>query len=249
MDRWELLARGFYTVVLCLKLILHIYQRFFMVKYVFFPLTLSITGMGWICILFLTPWKSVIPVFSLSPIKNLKILLYTANHLKYFTRSPSSLKGDVSSKTLVVEDVLYDGRKSPKRIMDVYYSDSRVLMPIIILVYSVNWSFHKKEKWRKWAYIVQSYGYVVMIPEFTSVENGKLFEMNYDFLKCLQWVNNNATQFRGDVKRIYVVGVETGAHITMHCILDSIFNRMHALMVKNLMLPPIYGVVLYDFII
>jgi acetyl esterase/lipase len=183
-------------------------------------------------------------VFSISAIKNLKILIYTNNHFKYKIRSPDLLQVDGTLGTLLVSDVFYDGRKNPKRIMDVYYSESRELMPIIILVYSVNWSFDKKEAWGRWARLVQSKGYVVIIPEFTSVADGKLFEMSYDFLKCLQWVSSNGRQFRGDVKKIFVVGVEAGAHLTMHCILDSIFNRMHALMVKNLILPPIYGVVL-----
>lgn len=231
-----------------LQIILYIYKRFFLIKYIFFPLSIFLIIMGWACIILLTPWKSVIPVFSLSPVKNLGILLYFIDHFKYFTRSPSSLyPANASESQLIVSDVFYDGANNRKRILDVYYSEHEALKPIIILVYSVNWSFDKKEKWRNWARIVESNGYVVIIPEFTSIENGKLFQMAYDFLKCLQWVVNNAVQFRGDVKRIYALGVETGAHLVMHCILDSIYNRMHAFMIKGFILPQIYGVVLYEF--
>ena len=121
--------------------ILHALARvygFWPMKYFLFPLSNVITMLGWMCIMFWTPWSSVLPGFSMSPVKNIKILQYTASQLKYFTRS--SIKSSINSNCNIVNDAFYDGRNNYKRTLDIYYTEShQSLKPIIILFYSRNW--------------------------------------------------------------------------------------------------------------
>ncbi|MDD3947384.1 MAG: alpha/beta hydrolase [Clostridia bacterium] len=107
---------------------------------------------------------------------------------------------------------LASGHKFHK--LDVYYpEDTRTPLPMIIDVHGGGWIYGEKEINKPYCLTLAKQGYIVvninyrLLPEVAFPDNLK------DIFAALNWVEENASEFFGDLDNLYITGDSAGGHL------------------------------------
>jgi len=110
--------------------------------------------------------------------------------------------------------------------LDVYYDkeDIENLKPVYIFLYGGAWMYGSRVKFTNFGALLETNGYVAVIPEYVLFPNGGFEDMVEDVYKALDWTFKNIEKYGGDPKRVSVAGYSSGSHLTLLTLYKSLLG-------------------------
>lgn len=137
---------------------------------------------------------------------------------------------------LSFENVKRDIKFNGQRALDVYYDkdDTSNLKPVYVFLYGGAWHSGDKVKFTKFGQLLETNGYVAVLPNYVLFPYGGFEDMVDDIYKAIQWTFKNIKRYGGDPKRISLSAYSAGSHLTALTLLKSLFQYTN----KNQVLEP-----------
>ncbi|OUM67394.1 hypothetical protein PIROE2DRAFT_5140 [Piromyces sp. E2] len=132
--------------------------------------------------------------------------------------------------------------------LDVYYDkdDINNKKEVVIHIHGGAWIAGSKNQNSKIGSLLQSEGYVAVLPNYVLYPQGKIEEMVNDVYQSILWTYNNISKYGGDNKKIILSGHSAGAHLIALTVIKS-FLKMENLNNKYLSpLPELKKLVLFN---
>eukprot|EP00833_Pecoramyces_ruminatium_P000100 jgi/Orpsp1_1/1174132/evm.model.c7180000049030.2 len=113
-----------------------------------------------------------------------------------------------------------------ERALDVYYDKKTTseLKPVFIFFYGGAWISGDKVKFTKFGSLLETNGYVAVLPNYVLFPKGHLEDMVDDVYKSIQWTFENIKKYGGDPKRVSLAGFSAGSHLTVLTLFKSLFS-------------------------
>jgi len=124
------------------------------------------------------------------------------------------------------ENIERDIKFNGKRALDVYYDKENTseLKPVYIFIYGGSWYSGDKVKFNKFGSLLESNGYVAVLPNYILFPYGGFEDMVEDIYKSIQWTFENIKKYGGDPKRVSIAAYSAGSHLTALTLLKSVFS-------------------------
>lgn len=128
--------------------------------------------------------------------------------------------GGVAAQTgvRVTRDVRYAGHDGTPLLLDIYRPTTGRDLPVLILVHGGSWRGGDKSDWADLAPRYAAEGYTVFVPNYRlAPRNGEtLFPGAVDDLGlALAWARRQAHNYRGDPRRVGMLGSSAGGHLAI----------------------------------
>lgn len=104
--------------------------------------------------------------------------------------------------------------------LDVYRARSAASSPVIVFFYGGSWQTGEKGWYRLLAKVLAGRGYTVVVPDYRLYPEVTFPEFLKDGAAAVRWTRDNAPQFNGDPRRLFVMGHSAGAYIAAMLALD-----------------------------
>lgn len=123
----------------------------------------------------------------------------------------------------LAEDVVYDGSTNMK--LDVYAPTTDVGggAPVVVFFYGGRWQSGSKDDYRFVGQALAAQGYVAVIPDYRLYPDVRFPAFVEDSAKATRWARDNASRFRGDAAKLFVMGHSSGAYNAAMLALDPRF--------------------------
>ncbi|MEC9357659.1 MAG: alpha/beta hydrolase [Pseudomonadota bacterium] len=123
----------------------------------------------------------------------------------------------------LAEDVVYDGSTNMK--LDVYAPTADVVggAPVVVFFYGGRWQSGSKDDYRFVGQALAAQGYVAVIPDYRLYPDVRFPSFLEDSAKAMRWAHDNASRFRGDAAKLFVMGHSSGAYNAAMLALDPRF--------------------------
>jgi len=123
----------------------------------------------------------------------------------------------------LAEDVVYDGSTNMK--LDVYAPTTDVVggAPVVVFFYGGRWQSGSKDDYRFVGQALAAQGYVAVIPDYRLYPDVRFPSFLEDSAKAMRWAHDNASRFRGDAAKLFVMGHSSGAYNAAMLALDPRF--------------------------
>jgi acetyl esterase/lipase len=105
--------------------------------------------------------------------------------------------------------------------LDVYRPHDTLGAPVIVFFYGGKWQTGTKELYGFLAAALAARGYVVVVPDYRLYPEVRYPDFIVDGAKALRWTRDNIAAFRGDARRLFVMGHSAGAYIAAMLALDG----------------------------
>jgi len=122
----------------------------------------------------------------------------------------------------IERDIVFNG----KRALDVYYDkkNTKELKPVVIFIYGGSWHSGSKVKFTKFGSLLETNGYVAVLPNYILFPYGRFEDMVDDIYKAIKWTYKNIEEYGGDPKRVSIAAYSAGSHLTALTLLKSLFG-------------------------
>jgi acetyl esterase/lipase len=107
-----------------------------------------------------------------------------------------------------------------RRKLDVYRPRDAAEAPVIVFFYGGSWQSGTKSMYRFLAATLAARGYVVVVPDYRLYPEVGFPDFLTDAALAVRWTHDNIAGFRGDPRRIFLMGHSAGAHIAAMLALD-----------------------------
>ncbi|KAG4107691.1 alpha/beta-hydrolase [Neocallimastix lanati (nom. inval.)] len=165
--------------------------------------------------------------FSLSGLSNSSGSLSNSisNSLNNYINELKDKKRDLENY-LSYKNIDRDIKFNCKRALDVYYDKENTseLKPVVIFIYGGSWYSGDKVKFTKFGSLLESNGYVAVLPNYILFPYGGFEDMVEDIYKSIQWTFKNIKKYGGDPERISIAAYSAGSHLTALTLLKSVFS-------------------------
>jgi acetyl esterase/lipase len=104
--------------------------------------------------------------------------------------------------------------------LDVYRARSAASSPVIVFFYGGSWQTGEKGWYRLLAKVLAARGYAVVVPDYRLYPEAAFPDFLNDGAAAVRWTRDNAAQFNGDPRRLFVMGHSAGAYIAAMLALD-----------------------------
>jgi acetyl esterase/lipase len=104
--------------------------------------------------------------------------------------------------------------------LDVYRPRGADNVPVIVFFYGGRWQSGAKGWYRFLGATLAARGYVVVVPDYRLYPEVKFPEFVMDGANALRWTQENIATFRGNPRRLFVMGHSAGAYIAAMLALD-----------------------------
>jgi len=139
----------------------------------------------------------------------------------------NALKINLSEKSLekynnadnIKKNIAFNGERK----LDVYYNkrNTKSKKKVVIHFFGSSWIHGDKINQTSIGSLLESEGYVAVVPNYVLFPNGTIEDMVDDVYKAIQWTYKNISKYGGNPKKIYVCAHSSGAHITALTIVKS----------------------------
>ncbi|HMB94824.1 MAG TPA: alpha/beta hydrolase, partial [Tepidisphaeraceae bacterium] len=110
----------------------------------------------------------------------------------------------------------------PRQKLDVYRPRGKpAAAPVVIFFYGGDWQSGNKSDYRFVADAFTSRGFVAVLPDYRLYPQVTFPSFVEDAALAVRWTHDNAANFGGDPRRIYLMGHSAGAHIAALLTLDE----------------------------
>lgn len=128
--------------------------------------------------------------------------------------------GSVAAQTgvRVTSDIRYASRDGEALLLDVYRPTTGRDHPVLILVHGGSWRSGDKSDWADLAERYAGRGYTVFVPNYRLAPRSgdTLFPGAVDDLRlALAWARRQAANYRGDPRRVGMLGSSAGGHLAL----------------------------------
>ncbi|ORX57266.1 alpha/beta-hydrolase [Piromyces finnis] len=122
----------------------------------------------------------------------------------------------------IERDIAYNGG----RLLDVYYDkqDTMTPKPVVIHIYGGSWVSGSKIQYTKFGSLLESEGYVAVLPNYILFPNGSIEDMVEDVYNAIQWTYNNISKYGGNPNLISLSAHSAGAHVSALTIVKAALN-------------------------
>ncbi len=153
-------------------------------------------------------------------LKSLLILVLTlldgCSQLTFLVANTPAAFGNYSR----VKNILY--ATQPRNTLDVYAPEAKhEYAPIVIFVHGGGWDNGDKSQYKFVGVALAEQGYVAVLPNYGLYPQVKSPTFIQDIAAAVAFVHKHATEWGGDVNRIYLMGHSAGAQIVMMVALDK----------------------------
>jgi acetyl esterase/lipase len=105
--------------------------------------------------------------------------------------------------------------------LDVYRPHDASGAPVIVFFYGGKWQTGTKRLYGFLAAALTAHGYVVVVPDYRLYPEVRFPDFITDGAKALRWTRENIAAFRGDARKLFVMGHSAGAYIAAMLALDG----------------------------
>lgn len=105
--------------------------------------------------------------------------------------------------------------------LDVYRPHDASGAPVIVFFYGGKWQTGSKELYGFLAAALTARGYVVVVPDYRLYPEVRYPDFIADGARALRWTRDNIAGFRGDARKLFVMGHSAGAYIAAMLALDG----------------------------
>jgi acetyl esterase/lipase len=131
----------------------------------------------------------------------------------------ASLLGMRSTDQVTIRrDLVYKSTDSGSLTLDTYRLRGRRGMSVLILIHGGSWRRGDKSDWDGQARRFARAGFLVVAPNYRLAPPGgnTIFPGHLtDLRRSLEWARRNARDYRGDPRRVGMIGASAGAHLTL----------------------------------
>jgi acetyl esterase/lipase len=130
---------------------------------------------------------------------------------------------------------LTDGREygpHPRQKLDVYVPDAVAhpgTLPVIVFLYGGAWQTGERAEYRFIGEALASKGFVVVIPDYRVYPEVSYPAFVEDAAAACAWAHREARRYRGDPRRMVLMGHSAGAHIAAMVAYNERFLAAHGL--------------------
>lgn len=153
-------------------------------------------------------------------------LSLTYNLLKYSyslkdSVAASSLNNMKSLNSMDYKDITYKVQNGKKETLDIYCSKkkSSKASPVIIYIHGGSWAYGDKNIPSFLSPILEMFreqGYTIISPSYELMKDKIIFNKQISDVKdTIRWVNKNKTKYNLNTNEIGLIGVSSGAHLSL----------------------------------
>jgi acetyl esterase/lipase len=118
--------------------------------------------------------------------------------------------------------------------LDVYAPHAAASAPVVVFFYGGSWEGGRRRWYRYVGETLASNGIVAVIPDYRKFPDVRFPEFVDDAANAAKWAFDNAAQYGGDAKRIFVMGHSAGGHIAALLACDKRYLAKAGLSPKDL---------------
>ncbi|OUM67391.1 hypothetical protein PIROE2DRAFT_5137 [Piromyces sp. E2] len=113
-----------------------------------------------------------------------------------------------------------------ERLLDVYYDkqDTMTSKSVVIFIYGGSWVSGNKITYTKIGSLLETEGYVAVLPNYVIFPNGGIDDMVDDVYKAIQWTYENIAKYGGNPQHIILSAHSAGAHIAALTVVKAALN-------------------------
>jgi len=102
-----------------------------------------------------------------------------------------------------------------ERVLDVYYDKNNVKdkKRVVIHIFGGSWIQGDKINQVHVGNLLETEGYVAVLPNYALHPNGTVDDMVEDIYKAIHWTYNNISKYGGNPKKLYLSAHSAGAHV------------------------------------
>ncbi|HUP97222.1 MAG TPA: alpha/beta hydrolase, partial [Usitatibacter sp.] len=120
----------------------------------------------------------------------------------------------------------------PRQKLDVYVPDPQAYpgtLPVIVFIYGGSWQTGERQEYTFIGQALASKGFVVVIPDYRLYPEVRYPAFVEDAAAAFAWAHREAARYRGDPRRMLVMGHSAGAHIAAMVAYNERFLGAHGL--------------------
>ena len=125
--------------------------------------------------------------------------------------------------------VPYAEPKNERQMLDVYAPTKGKNLPVVVWIHGGGWRAGDKSSVQKKPQAFVDKGYVFVATNHRFFPNVTVKEMTGDIAKAIRWVHDNAKDYGGDPKSIFVMGHSSGAHLAALVCTDDRYLKAEGL--------------------
>jgi acetyl esterase/lipase len=140
--------------------------------------------------------------------------------------------GDTPSNVEVRRDIVYvegDPAEAAKHKLDLYLPKDKKNFPVMVFIHGGAWRSGDRSMYAAVGNSFAKAGIGVAIPSYRLMPKSPHPAQIRDVAEAFAWVYQNAGQYGGDSKRIYLAGHSAGGHLAALLALDGAYLKEHAI--------------------
>lgn len=135
----------------------------------------------------------------------------------------------VAAEPRAVRDLAYVEPRTERQTLDVFAPADGQNLPVIVWIHGGGWTKGSKASVQTKPLIFTQKRFVFVSINYRFVPNVTVQEMTGDVAKAIRWVHENAQEYGGDPKSIYVMGHSAGAHLAALVCTDDRYMKAEGL--------------------